>query len=92
MTTVMAGLQVLPNGKDMNTDGVLPGLVKTIKESGLNYEIGPMETVVEGNMEEVMELIIQLQGEAMNEEGTEEVLTNIKLHYRPKGIGIKDKH
>lgn len=90
MATVMAGIQVLPNGMDMNTGGILPKLVDVVDESGLNYRVGPMETVVEGSMDEVMELILKLQGEAIVEE-TEEVITNIKLHYRPGGVNIEDK-
>ncbi|MFA9556341.1 MTH1187 family thiamine-binding protein [Evansella sp. AB-rgal1] len=90
MATVMAGIQVLPNGKDMDTNGVLPKLIEVVDESGLDYKVGPMETVVEGSMDEVMELVIKLQGEAMTEQ-TEEVLTNIKLHYRPDGIKMDQK-
>ncbi|UTR12308.1 MULTISPECIES: thiamine-binding protein [Evansella] len=91
MATVMAGLQVLPNGKDMDTDGILPHVVKVIKDSGLKYEVGPMETVVEGSMEDVMELVTKLQGETANQDGIEEVITNIKLHYRPDGVSMEDK-
>ena len=87
----MAGLQVLPNGKDMDTDGILPHIVKIIKDSGLKHDVGPMETVVEGSMEEVMELITKLQKETINQDGIEEVITNIKLHYRPDGVSIENK-
>ena len=91
MATFMAGLQVLPNGKDMDTDGILPHIVKIIKDSGLKHDVGPMETVVEGSMEEVMELITKLQKETINQDGIEEVITNIKLHYRPDGVSIENK-
>ena len=43
MATVTAGFQVLPNGKDMDTDGVIPKIIEVVKESGLNYHVGPME-------------------------------------------------
>ncbi|MBU9714040.1 thiamine-binding protein [Evansella tamaricis] len=90
MSTVMAGVQVLPNGKDMNTNGILPKLVEEIEESGLKFEVGPMETVIEGSMDEVMELLIKLQGKAVSL-GSNEVITNIRLHYRPEGIDLSDK-
>ncbi len=86
----MAGVQVLPNGKDMNTNGMLTKLIEDIKESNVNYNVGPMETVIEGDMQEVMELIIKLQGKAVNL-GAEEVITNVKFHYCPKGVNIGEK-
>ncbi|TXC91362.1 thiamine-binding protein [Metabacillus litoralis] len=90
MATVTAGFQVLPNGKDMNTDGVIPQMVDVIKASGLKYEVGPMETVVEGNFDDIM-LLIKTTQQVGIEMGATEVLTNIKLHYKPDGISIANK-
>lgn len=90
MATVTAGFQVLPNGKDMNTDGVIPQMVDVIKASGLKYEVGPMETVVEGNFDDIM-LLIKTTQQVGIEMGATEVLTNIKLHYKPDGISIDNK-
>ncbi|MBM7605599.1 uncharacterized protein YqgV (UPF0045/DUF77 family) [Metabacillus crassostreae] len=90
MATVTAGFQVLPNGKDMNTDGVIPQMVDVIKASGLKYHVGPMETVVEGNFDDIM-LLIKTTQQVGIEMGATEVLTNIKLHYKPDGVSINNK-
>ncbi|MFC4321383.1 thiamine-binding protein [Litchfieldia salsa] len=90
MGKITAGLQVLPNGEGMDTDGVIPVIVEAIKESGLKYDIGPMETVIEGSYEEVMLLIKKTQAIGI-EMGASEVITNLKLHYKPDGITIKNK-
>lgn len=90
MTTVMAGFQVLPNGKDMDTNGILPHIVNVIEDSGLKHEVGPMETVVEGSMADVLTLLEKTQKIAI-EDGATEVITNVKLHYRPEGISIDNK-
>lgn len=90
MATVTAGIQVLPNGKDMNTDGVIPKMIELVKESGLPYHIGPMETVVEGNMNDIMTLIKTTQQIGISM-GATEVITNVKFHYKPDGITIEDK-
>ncbi|MBP3950080.1 thiamine-binding protein [Bacillus suaedae] len=90
MATVTAGIQVLPNGKDMNTDGMIPEIVDLVKESGLKYHIGPMETVVEGRLPEVFELIEHAQQVSI-QTGATEVMSNIKIHYRPDGVEINDK-
>ncbi|SEN36993.1 Uncharacterized conserved protein YqgV, UPF0045/DUF77 family [Mesobacillus persicus] len=88
--TVTAGFQVLPDGKDMNTDGMIPEVIEVVKDSGLKYEIGPMETVVEGNLHEVFELIEKAQRVGINT-GADECITNIKIHYKPNGVAIEDK-
>lgn len=90
MATVTAGIQVLPNGKDGHTDGVLSEIVEVIKESGLTYEVGPMETVVEGELDSVFE-VIKTANKKSVELGAEEVQSTIKVHYRPSGISIKEK-
>ncbi|WP_227935926.1 thiamine-binding protein [Alkalihalobacillus deserti] len=90
MATVTAGFQVLPDGKDMNTDGMIPEIVEVVKESGLNYNIGPMETVVEGNLHQVFELIQKAQQVGINT-GATECITTIKVHYKPNGVTIEDK-
>ncbi|WP_456275808.1 thiamine-binding protein [Bacillus sp. AK128] len=90
MATVTAGFQVLPNGKDMDTDGVIPEMIEIVKESGLKYDIGPMETVVEGDFDEIMLLVKTTQQVGINR-GATEVLTNLKIHYKPDGVSIKNK-
>ncbi|UCZ53130.1 thiamine-binding protein [Bacillus shivajii] len=90
MATVMAGFQVLPNGKDMDTNGILPNVVKVVENSGLKHEVGPMETVVEGSTADVFTLLEKVQQVAV-EEGASEVITNVKMHYCPEGLKIEDK-
>ncbi|MDV2686366.1 MTH1187 family thiamine-binding protein [Alkalihalophilus lindianensis] len=90
MATVTAGFQVLPNGKDMKTDGVIPKIVEVVQNSGLTYHVGPMETVIEGDIDDVLSVIKTAQQVGIDE-GAQEVLTNIKLHYREDGVSIKEK-
>ncbi|WP_368503485.1 MTH1187 family thiamine-binding protein [Alkalihalophilus sp. As8PL] len=90
MATVTAGFQVLPNGKDMKTDGVIPKIVEVVQNSGLAYHVGPMETVIEGDIDDVLSVIKTAQQVGIDE-GAQEVLTNIKLHYREDGVSIKEK-
>ncbi|WP_332698336.1 thiamine-binding protein [Halalkalibacter lacteus] len=89
--TVTAGFQILPDGRDMNTDGMIPEVLEVVKDSGLKYHIGPMETVIEGNLHEVFELIQTAQQVGINT-GASECITNIKVHYKPNGgVTIGDK-
>ncbi|MDV2886028.1 MTH1187 family thiamine-binding protein [Alkalihalophilus pseudofirmus] len=90
MATVTAGFQVLPNGKDVDTDGVIPKIVEVVQNSGLTYHVGPMETVIEGSIDDVFNVIKSAQQVGIDE-GASDVLTNIKLHYHEDGVSIKDK-
>ncbi|MBD1379783.1 thiamine-binding protein [Metabacillus arenae] len=90
MATVTAGIQVLPNGQDVDTYGVIPRIIDSVKDSGLKYKIGPMETVVEGELDEILHLVKELQLVGINL-GASEVMSNIKLHYKPDGVTIEDK-
>lgn len=90
MSTVTAGIQVLPNGKDMETEGAITKIVELIKKSGMNYQVGPMETVVEGQLDDVFHIVKQAQVVGINM-GADEVITNIKIHYKPSGIAVEDK-
>ncbi|WP_223700908.1 thiamine-binding protein [Sutcliffiella deserti] len=84
------GIQILPNGKDVDTDGIIPSIVKVFKDSGLPCHVGPMETVVEGTLDEIFSLIKQAQQVGIDA-GATEVLSNIKIHYKPDGLKLEDK-
>ncbi|MCD8509905.1 MAG: thiamine-binding protein [Bacillus sp. (in: Bacteria)] len=86
MAKVVAGVQVMPDGKNKDTDGCVTEIVKIVQESGLNYEVGSKLTVIEGEFEEVMDVIIQMQREAINQP-TDEVITNVKLYYNENDEG-----
>ncbi|MFB4212633.1 MTH1187 family thiamine-binding protein [Shouchella sp. JSM 1781072] len=90
MSTVLAGIQLLPNLKEDHTGGMIQHSLKLVEESGLKYEVGPLETVIEGDFDSVMTLIKSIQEDAI-ESGASELLSNIKLHYRKDGVSFADK-
>lgn len=52
--------------------------IEIIENSGLTHFIGPMETTIEGSMDELFNLVKKLNG-YLADEGCDEVITNIKL-------------
>ncbi|QOY37309.1 MTH1187 family thiamine-binding protein [Anaerobacillus isosaccharinicus] len=55
--------------------------VNIIKEKGLNYQVTPTATVIEGSLDELMEVAKQIhQNEISN--GTQRVVTNICIDDR----------
>lgn len=84
------GIQIMPNGNDVDTNGVIPNIVGVLKDSGLPCHVGPMETVVEGSLDEIFPLIKRAQQEGIDA-GATEVITNVKIHYKQSGVSLEEK-
>ena len=78
-------IQVLPkvNG-DEETIRVVDAVIDYIKSTGLNYFVGPCETSIEGDYDELMEIIKQCQKVAVAA-GAKSVSAYVKINYRPEG-------
>jgi len=74
---MLASFSILPVGNGANLGEDIAGIISMIDESGLDYKMGPMETTVEGELEELIELVVSchrhMKGLAPR------VLTTIKL-------------
>ena len=91
MATVLAGIQLMPNNKDDHTGGTVEKILEVIEQSGLRHQVGPLETVVEGDFDSVMTVLRNAHQEAVDA-GAEEIMTNVKMHYRTSGVSLEDKH
>ncbi len=75
-------IQVLPLGTcSTSLSGLIVEAVKVVKESGLTYELTPMGTVVEGNLEELFALAKAMH-EAVIWAGAARVMTTIQIDDR----------
>jgi uncharacterized protein (TIGR00106 family) len=54
---MLAEFSVFPIGKGERLSKYVSQLIKIVDESGLNYRLNPMGTVVEGEWDEVLDLI-----------------------------------
>lgn len=65
--------------------------IAIIQNSGLKYEVCPFETVIEGEYDDVMQLVKQIHNAAF-ENGLEHILINMKLQSSKDGnVKIEDK-
>ncbi len=78
-------IQVLPkvNG-DEETIRIVDAVIDYIKSTGLNYFVGPCETSIEGDYDELMEIIKECQKVAVAA-GAKSVHAYVKINYRPEG-------
>ena len=78
-------IQVLPKvNSDEEVLRVVDEVIAYIKSTGLNYFVGPCETSIEGEYEELMEIVKECQKIAIKA-GAPAVSAYVKINYRPKG-------
>ncbi len=82
--TASIAFQVMPK-----TDGdvikIIDRVISIVKKSGVTYEVGPMETTMEGDLETLFAIVHEAQDIAVKE-GASQVFTNVKILYNPKGV------
>ncbi len=78
-------IQVLPKvNSDEETIRVVDAVIDYIKSTGLNYFVGPCETSIEGDYDELMEIVKECQKVAIKA-GAKSVSAYVKINYRPEG-------
>jgi uncharacterized protein (TIGR00106 family) len=80
---MLAEFSIFPIGKDVSLSRYVSRSLDIIDKSGLPYRINPMGTVVEGEWDDVMELIKKCHHAIL--EDTQRVTCSIKIDDR-KGV------
>ncbi|MEG9299032.1 thiamine-binding protein [Mangrovibacillus sp. Mu-81] len=86
----LVSIQIIPKTK--NGEDVIPYVdeaISIIQDSGIKYEVHPLETTMEGNLEHLFD-IIRRMNERMIEMGSKNVISQIKVLYQPDGIHMDD--
>ena len=86
--TVNVGVQVLPLVDDVFP--VVDKAIAVIAASGVRYEVGPMETVMEGPLDDLLEIAKQAHLACL-EAGAGKVVTIIKIGDGQQGSTIDEK-
>ncbi|PLR65965.1 MULTISPECIES: MTH1187 family thiamine-binding protein [Bacillaceae] len=91
MASVNLAFQVLPKSSRGNTYEIVDKAIEVVQQSGVKYEVGAMETVMEGELDELIEIVKKAQ-DACISAGATEVMTHMKIHYRPnEGVTMDEK-
>ncbi len=78
-------IQVLPKVEsDEEVIRIVDAVIAYIKSTGLNYFVGPCETSIEGDYDELMEVIKECQKVAVKA-GAKSVSAYVKINYCPEG-------
>jgi uncharacterized protein (TIGR00106 family) len=90
MKNVNLSLQVLPVVPDAQIYEVVDKVIEYIQESGVKYEVGPMETTMEGELDVLLDIVKKAQSICVKE-GAERVVSIIKIDYKPEGVTMDEK-
>ena len=89
MNDTLMSVQIIPktaNGEDVIL--YVDEAIQVIDDSGLEYRVGPLETTVQGEMNECLILIKKLN-ERMVELEIPSTISQVKFYHVPEGITIE---
>lgn len=93
MGNASIAIQVLPKAEsNAEIVRIVDRVIEYIAGYGLNYFVGPFETVIEGDYDVLIDMVKGCQKIAV-EAGAPEVMTYVKISYHPKneGLSIEEK-
>lgn len=80
---VHVAIQIVPISKE-HPYPIIDKAIEVIKNSGVDYRVGAMETVMQGDYEKLMKVVQQAQ-EVCLTGGADEVVVTLKVHARRDG-------
>jgi len=70
-----------------NLSPYIDAAVDVVKQSGLKYEVEAMGTTIEGELDQVLDVVKQAH-RAVREKGADRVVTEIRIDDRRQGVTI----
>lgn len=90
MSNSLVSIQIIPKTK--NGEDVIPyvdAAIAVIEESGVKYEVHPLETTMEGNLTELF-AVIEKMNEKMVGQGCDSIISQVKVFYKPSGASMDE--
>ncbi len=90
MPVCNVSLQVIPLADQQEVYPIVDRVIDLIAASGVKYTVGPMETTMEGDLKELLNIVRNAQA-ICTTAGAERVLSVVKIDYSTKGVTIDEK-
>lgn len=90
MSICNVSLQVLPRVPEEKLYNVVDKVIEFIASTGIKYEVGPMETTMEGELSVLLEIVKTAQDICVTE-GASRVMSMVKIDYKPEGVTMDEK-
>lgn len=88
MANALVSIQIIPKTK--NGEDTIPYIdeaIKVITDSGVKYQVNPLETTMEGDLTELL-MIVEKMNKKMIELNCPSVISQIKVFYNPDGASM----
>ncbi|ARB40877.1 MTH1187 family thiamine-binding protein [Mammaliicoccus sciuri] len=85
MTNTLMSIQIIPEHQQTGVIPLVDEAISIIDQSGLKYEVHPLETTIEGDLNACLILIEQIN-ERMVELECDSIISQIKFYHVPEGI------
>ncbi|AIQ44781.1 hypothetical protein R70723_01830 [Paenibacillus sp. FSL R7-0273] len=88
MANTLLSIQVIP--KTPNGEDSIPYVdtaIEVIQKSGVKHQVNPLETTMEGDITELLEVVRQMH-EALVAAGSPSIISQIKIAHNPNGISM----
>lgn len=83
-------IQVLPSVEGEDVIRIVDEVIAYIKSSGLNTYVSPFETTIEGDYDQLMEIVKECQLICIRA-GVPSVMSYVKINYKPDGVWTIEK-
>ena len=80
---VHIAIQIVPISKE-HPYPIIDKAIEVIKKSGVDYRVGAMETVMQGDYKKLM-AVVEAAQEACLDAGADEIVVTLKIHARREG-------
>ncbi len=90
MPVCNVSLQVVPIVEQKDVYPIVDRVIDLIAASGVKYTVGPMETTMEGPLDELLDIVKKAQG-ICTTAGAERIISVVKIDYSTRGVTIDEK-
>jgi len=90
MASINVSLQVIPSVPEARIYPVVDKVIEMIDKSGVKYEVGAMETTMEGELDTLLEIVKKAQTICI-QEGANRVVSLVKIDYKEEGVTMDEK-
>ncbi|KGE73416.1 thiamine-binding protein [Spirochaeta lutea] len=87
---IHVSLQIIPKVESGRVYEVVDAVIEYIASTGVPYIVGPMETTMEGELDELLGIVAKAQ-EICTSRGAERVLSMVKIDYSTRGVTFDEK-
>lgn len=91
MADTLLSIQIIPKalGGEAELYALVDRAIAVIDGSGVAYRVGPLETTMEGNLTDLLQIVEQMNRE-MIEQGCPSVISQVKIFHKPSGASMSE--